>query len=210
MILKRALILAAVVIGVVLWAYLHPIQKPKIPTESRYIKLTKDGSVINVWQGPWRCVKDSKTELLWEIKSVNEDIYDEQSTFSWFDGLRGVADRGSCFVGAQYCDTADIIQSANAENLCGVSSWRLPTIEELQSLLKEDARPGEPLIDTSFFPYTRRAPYWSNESQKRLFGIYKEEREGALSISFKDAMVKALPYNSTCFVRLVSDAGFEK
>jgi len=205
---RRIFIVVCIVVFVVGFAALHPIQKPKAPQDKRYVKLTNKGEQIPSWSGPWRCILDKKTGLVWEMKSCDESIHDGQSTFSWYDGKIGVKNSGGCFVGDEYCDNTDIITISNKQNMCGISSWRLPTAKELKTLIKKDARPGEPLINTSYFPYTKRGPYWTSDANKTLFGIHKRYKEGAVAISFIDAKEETLPYNTTCFVRVVAKYKF--
>jgi len=203
--IKRIIIVLSVISSLIIWSYYHPVSKPKIQKDNRYVKLNNKGEALAEWDGPWMCVEDKNTGLIWEVKSYIEDVHDEQSTFSWYDGKKGVEDTGDCFINEEYCDTLDIIKQSNQERLCGVSSWRLPTKKELKSLMKYKARPGDALIDTSYFPYARKGPYWTSNNEIPLFGIYEHYNKGALSISFLDSKVKALPYNSTCFVRLVAN-----
>ena len=65
--IKRALILSVLLGGIFLFAGLQSFQ-PKAPPDTRYIKINMQGEKLSSWSGPWSCVFDSKTGLLWEVK----------------------------------------------------------------------------------------------------------------------------------------------
>ncbi|ODA33963.1 hypothetical protein [Veronia pacifica] len=39
------------------------------PDMSRFIKVNEQGEFLSPWQGPWHCVLDTQTGMLWEAKS---------------------------------------------------------------------------------------------------------------------------------------------
>lgn len=185
-------------------AYMYTPLQPTMPTQTRYVKINVKGEELSAWEGPWQCVHDKEHNLIWEVKSYIEDIHDLQCSFSWFNGELGVANKGSCFTDDLHSDTLEIVSLANAQKRCGIDTWRLPTTKELQSLLTMTAKPGEPLIDGDYFPYTKNQPYWTSESQMPLKGHFKYLKYGATAIHFKTGKSVALPYKSAGFVRLVS------
>ena len=58
------------------------------------------------------------------------------------------------------CDTHAYIESINQRRLCGRGDWRLPSTEELQSLVAETNY--IPKIDYRYFPHGRSFYYWSD------------------------------------------------
>jgi len=102
-------------------------------------------------QGEWSCTRDTKTNLVWSIESV-------KGTWDYAKG--------------------DYAKSANLESRCGFSSdWRLPTRNELLTILVRESGPlnkfqvlwnkggtGRVAIDTRYFPETRADAYWTTDT----------------------------------------------
>jgi hypothetical protein len=169
------------------------------------IKITPKGEAISAWSGPWACVFDKRTGLLWEVKTDDETIHDGYWSYSWSDGRKGTANRGDCYFEKGGCDTLDLIRRVNREKTCGVAGWRLPAQGELLSLVETNIRPGEPTIAKDFFPHTRRGDYWTKEWGQSLDGAFQHLGEGASAVDFVDGSAIKLPYRNAAFVRLVND-----
>jgi len=200
----RAFILLALIGAVALLAELNPPPTPVPPQATRWLKIDAQGKRLSAWGGPWRCVVDTRTGLMWEVKSYAEDLHDKQCSFSWFDGKTGVAKRGDCFTDNQDSDTSDLIGYGNRGNYCGVGGWRLPTEEELRSLLIDNPSPGGLRIAQDYFPYTQRGPYWTADAGRPLTGYFARFGEGAATVHFMSGESRALPYANAAFVRLVT------
>lgn len=169
----------------------------------RWQKVDALGKTMAVREGPWSCVLDRQTGLLWENKSDNEGTRYATATFSWHDPSSGIglAATGSCFTenGEMHgCDTHSHAQLARNERWCGRSDWRLPTAEELQSLLFDTGYASAPRITTGFFPHTGRVPYWTGDRHDD--GPVTQ----AVLVDFADGDVFALPLDRVARVRLVS------
>ena len=81
---------------------------------------------------------DKKTGLVW-VKSPHTDLPDNfKKELTW----------------------KDAIQACKDLNFAGHKDWRLPTVEELASLVDYSKR--EPAIDTKVFPDTKSSWYWSS------------------------------------------------
>jgi hypothetical protein len=87
------------------------------------------------------CVLDNVTNLVWEIKTADASLRDQNWYYTWFDGTVGAPDTGLkvlsdfCFNGAR-CDTFKYAADVNASGLCGMNTgWRLPTRRELFSIV---------------------------------------------------------------------------
>jgi len=137
-------------------------EEPKNP----YVLLANSGmpSIGNVRHA---CVRDTRTGLVWESKSDQQGLHDWRNTYSWFNpgqahhelDYRGTADGGSC--NGSQCDTWDVVTAVNKEKLCGYEDWRIPSKDELNSISDLLRAKSPPTIDTSYFPHTQAAEYWS-------------------------------------------------
>lgn len=101
------------------------------------------------------CVLDNATGLMWEGKPA---------TGSRAGGLT-YTNFGDNRVG----DASAYVASINAAGLCGFKDWRLPSADELQSLVDYSIPWGGPAIDATWFPNTPGWPapalaFWSSTS----------------------------------------------
>jgi len=78
-------------------------------------------------------VTDLQTGLIWDQRDV--------CLMNWFEAL-------------EYCSNL---------HHAGKEDWRLPTREELESLVQRD-RTEAPLLDPTFFPNVVANHYWTNET----------------------------------------------
>lgn len=81
-----------------------------------------------------------------QAESIDETVGDTQTA-------------DACADVNQFCDTRFYVQMVNAEGLCGLSDWRVPSKNELLSLVANI--PLQAKIDPAFFPYTQPASFWS-------------------------------------------------
>jgi hypothetical protein len=60
-------------------------------------------------------------------------------------------------------DASEFVDRVNGASLCGFADWRLPTLQELHSLLDYGAMTvAAPWIDAAWFPNTSAAHYWTS------------------------------------------------
>jgi len=67
-------------------------------------------------------------------------------------------------------NTHAFVTTVNAAGLCGVNDWRMPTREELHSLVDYSITSLGPTIDKTYFPNTVSSPFspfWSSSSDTR-------------------------------------------
>ena len=132
--------------------------------EDRFIKISRDGGVLPIqnaiWSDrgredhgtQWRCVHDKSTGLTWEVK--HRDNHNDVFLF------------------------AQALAYARNASLCGSTNWRLPTQDELVSLVDLDSAQA-PTIDVNYFPKTRPAFYWSSE-------VNTQRTDQALGVHFSN------------------------
>lgn len=219
---QRTLITFSLLAGTLLAAALHQPTTPQ-PTTHHFTKIDPAGNPLAAWAGPWSCVCDRRSGLLWEVKTDNENIHEGLWTYSWYRAgsedfaavattdfqeqsapAVGTPNQGDCYFEAERCDTADLVRRTRSEELCGATDWRLPSPQELHTLIDNDSKQGQPTIDTAFFPNTKRGDYWTSAQGESLQAVYKNLHAGALAISFVDGQRITLPHRNAAFVRLVA------
>lgn len=136
------------------------------PAGFDYTKLDADGHDLPADATQWSCVRDNVTHLVWEVKTDDGGLHDEDWTYSWHEpdktrngGKAGKKNGGVCG-NAGSCDTYGYVQATNAQGLCGARDWRLPSLIELQSLLRYDLLPNS--ITLAYFPHTGNAWFWTS------------------------------------------------
>ena len=155
----------------------------KVPIVStKFTKISSTGEELSVDATEWDCVKENETGLIWEKKTNDGGLRDSAWTYLntslGFDiigriksGQSGTQNPvyldGMCSISTSntdntFCHTEDYIDAVNAEGLCGYSDWRLPTENELPTLLhcSEGFTPkwdsfvcfSNYITDTTYFP----------------------------------------------------------
>lgn len=130
-----------------------------------FTKLDQFGDGIDFSEASWDCVRDNVTGLVWEVKTADSGLHDYNHTYSWVASTDdSVNDGASCSI--TNCDTASYIEAVNAAGLCGFFDWRLPTHNELMSLMDYSNTDGA-YVDSDFFPNnspdtTTDTWYWTN------------------------------------------------
>ncbi|MBB1073171.1 DUF1566 domain-containing protein [Rhodoferax sp. 4810] len=158
------------------------------------------------------CVYDMVTGLTWEVKTDSNDnsfLRDKDHTYTWYtiqDGIAigAVGDSTTCnntlgSVTAVPCNTKNYIDKVNSTALCDYTDWRLPTRQELESIMNLGT--ANPTIDINYFPNTVDADnqyskyYWSNSRHANGTDAWK--------IDFAYGNVYSHSYDGAYAVRLV-------
>ena len=143
---------------------------PIVTEKSRFSKIANNGSVLNAsavlgsGATDWACSRDNATGLIWEVKT-GSGLRSQSHDYTWYSskpathgGSEGTPIGGTCAVSGR-CDTEKFVADVNKLGLCGAKDWRLPSIDELISIV--DASRFRPAIDPGYFPHTPVTGFWS-------------------------------------------------
>jgi PKD repeat protein len=115
------------------------------------------------------CVKDTITGLIWEGKTSDGGLRDGAKVYTNYDNTAAAQFwNGSAYVNPTQpqidADTNAVgyKNAVNAGGLCGASDWRLPSVDELESLVVYGL--SGPAIDTAWFPNASGTSFWSSST----------------------------------------------
>jgi hypothetical protein len=137
-------------------------------------KLNGSGEELAATAAEWSCLRDNSNGLVWEVKTGNGGLHNQEDSFSWYNTSLtdssvgpGFADNSgaSCegYVAGDpstYCNTQAFVQRVNTGGWCGQQDWRMPSIDELKTLVSlNEAAPG---LYSSLFPKGTNRAVWSS------------------------------------------------
>lgn len=139
-----------------------------------FTKLDGAGKSLADSATAWSCVRDNVTGLIWEVKSTDGGLHGKEHTYTWFnpdetanggvEGREGEPDDlicGSPAVVPGGCDTQKYVAAVNAAGWCGSKDWRLPSVDELATLV--DYGRSLPATPTAYFPdIIMPAGFWTS------------------------------------------------
>ena len=131
-----------------------------------FVKLSSEGEILDFESSNWSCVLDQKTSLIWEVKGETEGVQYTMNTYTWFDGDTGRKNNmysKNCYWG-EGCNTQSFVDDINEAQLCTYTNWRLPTRDELKTIINYYG--DDILIDLDFFPNTQNETYWTSMTAK--------------------------------------------
>lgn len=134
-----------------------------------FTKLDSSGNSLSASATSWACVKDNITGRVWENKSNTTDLHHRLWKYSWYNpdsstngGVAGdelgVPAVANCGATISQCNTLEFVAALNAAQLCGFTDWRLPNVNEMQSIINY-SEAAAPLLDTDYFPNAATGAY---------------------------------------------------
>jgi hypothetical protein len=99
-----------------------------------YTKLDAQGNDLADDAPSWVMVRDNVTRLIWEMKTDDGSIHDKDNKYTWYDS-NPTTNGDNAGTPGDGTDTEDFINALNAANFGGHSDWRMPTVNELRSIV---------------------------------------------------------------------------
>jgi hypothetical protein len=171
-----------------------------------YLKLGSTGKPLPASATSWDCVRDNITGLVWENKVAASNTAHLRSSahqYTWYStdsanngGSSGSTGTNTCNATptGSLCNTEAYVAAVNAAALCGKTDWRLPTREELRSIVNYGA--SNPAIDTNYFSNAQPDWHWSSSARASNFG-------SAWNVGFYSGVDNQGNRSNPAFVRLV-------
>ncbi len=128
------------------------------------------------------CIKDNITGLTWEGKTASGARANTRTYTNLGDKIT--------------TDAAGYIANANSSSLCGFGDWRLPTADELQSIVDYGVASPTPTMDSVWFPNATNSVYWSSSPYLLVAGQ-------AWSVNFGSGLIRNDELLNAYSVRLV-------
>ncbi|MBC3766450.1 DUF1566 domain-containing protein [Neptunicella marina] len=158
----------------------------------------------------WRCVRDNVTGLIWEVKQASAGLGFYQHSFSWYQqenngGIDGALNGAASNCNLAQCNTTDYVLAVNNAGVCGFYDWRLPSHNELVSILHL-GKTTAPLIDSNYFPFATSgltAPVWYWTSEPSADGVSNDESQNAWVVDFATGNDNFINKGSAAHIRLV-------
>ncbi|MEP4891771.1 MAG: DUF1566 domain-containing protein [Aliiglaciecola sp.] len=175
-----------------------------------FTKLDAIGDEQDETSPDWSCVRDNTTGLVWEVKTDDSELHGAEHLFSWYQeelngGYEGAEGSLGLTCDNEQCDTELFVAAVNQAGLCNFYDWRLPTHNELLSLVHYGNVTGTK-IDVNYFPYTDdfvTSPLWYWTSQPSADGVSDDASQTAWAIDFSTGNDNFLNKSTLGKVRLV-------
>ncbi len=175
-----------------------------------FTKLNSNGDEEDDEAAQFSCVRDNVTGLVWEVKTSDGGLRDLDHRYSWYaeednGGAAGDTNGPNTVCSIASCNTTDYIAAVNTAGLCGFYDWRLPTHQELLSIV-HFGRADLPRVDSRYFPNTGASTattlwYWT--SQPGADGVSNDAAQNAWAIDFISGVDNFLNKSDPVAIRLV-------
>ncbi|EHK7540059.1 DUF1566 domain-containing protein [Vibrio cholerae] len=173
-----------------------------------FTKLDNSGNPLPASASEWSCVRDNHTGLIWEVKLPARTIDNRRGDILaiWTNSDSrtngGYNWTGCGMINGSLCETERLISHLNRIQLCGAENWRMPSVNELNSILLDR---GIPAIDVEFFPNTQAGLYWSSSTsaKSKEYAHYVDFSGGTYSGQVQSLETGTLKKNKYLHMRAV-------
>ena len=106
-----------------------------------FVKLDAGGNELEADAAGWAMVRDTKTGLVWEMKTADGSVHDAGNQYTWKEAKEV------------------FLTELNSAKFGGFTDWRMPNDTEIKSIMRQNQE--EPFVDTAYFPNIRPGNYWN-------------------------------------------------
>ncbi|MBB1089709.1 DUF1566 domain-containing protein [Rhodopseudomonas palustris] len=151
-----------------------------------FTKISNTGAVLSAdaqlgsGAADWACTRDNVTGLMWEVKTDDGGLRDQNKTYI-------------------FSLTADYVMGINSTSLCGFNDWRMPTVKELLEITHHGR--SNPAVDINYFPNTQTSWFWSGYPDL-------DDSNAAWVVGFHYGVTKSIYRSFECPIRLVRGGAF--
>jgi len=175
-----------------------------------FTRLNQNGDEQDASTSTFSCVRDNVTGLIWEVKRDDGGLQDKDSTYSWYSdevngGFEGDVNGTTTACALTNCNTQAYVEAINGQGLCGFFDWRMPTHQELFSIMHLGLTSGV-AVDEDYFPNTgtvSSTPIWYWTSVPSADGVNSDDAQNAWALDFESGVDNFLNKSTAGYVRLV-------
>ena len=175
-----------------------------------FTRLNANGDEQDADATSWSCVRDNVTGLVWEVKTDDGTFQDGDFTYAWYSdevngGFEGDLTGANATCLLTNCNTSAYVEAINTQGLCGFFDWRMPTHDELFSLMHLGIA-DDVAIDEDYFPNSgsvSSTPLWYWTSVPSADGVNNDNAQNAWALDFDSGVDNFLNKSSAARVRLV-------
>jgi len=177
-----------------------------------FTRLDEVGDEVDDETLSWSCVRDNITGLIWESKTddLTTTLHSASYSYSWYQsdedgGFDGDESGIKASCSLTNCNTENYLAEVNSRGVCNFRDWRLPTHNELLSILHL-GQAVAPMIDANYFPNTTDSlipPVWYWTQDSSADGFNNGQAQNAWAIDFASGNDNFINKSTAGRVRLV-------
>lgn len=126
----------------------------------RFYKVSAKGETVSETaelgsgEGQWQCTFDKESGLIWDIAG--------KQRATWFNPNPTTNGGDAGYKSNK--DSYSVIKAYNQASICGITNWRLPLINEVESIIKLDLKRAFPQLAMELFSSITSDWYWTSQT----------------------------------------------